>query len=139
MIGGMKDPARVKAAQLRYQAKNKEKILARTRAWHAANPERSKAYMAKYRADGRYKQRMRERNRRSLYGEITRPEPLACENPGCRVLFSNTRKGSCVDHDHATKKFRGWLCQSCNFALGHARDDGQILRGLATYLARVDA
>jgi hypothetical protein len=130
----MKDPAKAKAAKLRYQAKNKEKILARTRAWHAANPERSKAYMAKYRAEGRYKLRMRDYSRKYLYGEISRPEPLACENPECRVLFSATQRGSCVDHNHVTGKFRGWLCQSCNLTLGHARDDGRILKGLIAYL-----
>jgi hypothetical protein len=40
------------------------------------------------------------------------------------------------DHDHATRKFRGWLCHGCNCALGFARDNPATLRGLAAYLER---
>ena len=39
-----------------------------------------------------------------------------------------------LDHDHATGKFRGWLCHSCNVALGCVRDNPAILRKLASYL-----
>ena len=39
-----------------------------------------------------------------------------------------------VDHDHATGEVRGILCFNCNQALGNARDDVQVLRGLARYL-----
>ena len=39
-----------------------------------------------------------------------------------------------IDHCHATKMIRGILCDSCNKALGHARDNPEILRRLAAYL-----
>ena len=39
-----------------------------------------------------------------------------------------------VDHDHETGEVRGILCFNCNQALGNARDDVQVLRGLARYL-----
>ena len=38
------------------------------------------------------------------------------------------------DHDHATGVFRGWLCGSCNKALGMVSDNPKILRRLAKYL-----
>ena len=38
------------------------------------------------------------------------------------------------DHDHITGKFRGWLCNGCNSALGFAYDDPATLRALAEYL-----
>lgn len=40
----------------------------------------------------------------------------------------------CIDHDHETGKVRGLLCDLCNKALGQARDDADILRGLADYI-----
>lgn len=40
----------------------------------------------------------------------------------------------CIDHDHETGKVRGLLCDGCNKALGHARDDISILAGLIKYL-----
>jgi hypothetical protein len=39
-----------------------------------------------------------------------------------------------VDHDHATGEVRGILCFNCNQALGNARDNPMVLRGLARYL-----
>jgi hypothetical protein len=41
-----------------------------------------------------------------------------------------------LDHCHATKAFRGWLCHSCNVTLGAVEDDPNILRKLAEYLDR---
>ncbi len=29
----------------------------------------------------------------------------------------------CCDHDHITNKFRGWLCHSCNRAIGGFNED----------------
>lgn len=39
-----------------------------------------------------------------------------------------------IDHDHATEIVRGLLCPGCNFAIGHAQDDIDVLVGLANYL-----
>jgi Autographiviridae endonuclease VII len=45
-----------------------------------------------------------------------------------------TGKGLCVDHDHVTKKVRGLLCNRCNWALGHMRDNPDYLNNAITYL-----
>jgi hypothetical protein len=39
-----------------------------------------------------------------------------------------------IDHDHATGKARGMICNSCNAALGLIGDDPETLMRLAAYL-----
>jgi hypothetical protein len=39
-----------------------------------------------------------------------------------------------IDHDHSTGQVRGILCDSCNWALGHAKDDRARLYQMAAYL-----
>ena len=51
---------------------------------------------------------------------------------GCVVCGSHERL--CVDHDHATGKVRGCLCDNCNVALGRVQDNAVTLRKLADYL-----
>lgn len=62
-----------------------------------------------------------------------------CANPRCPVVGEHganrrSEQGLCVDHDHETGEVRGLLCNGCNLALGHARDDQDILLGLVEYL-----
>lgn len=54
-------------------------------------------------------------------------EPDKCEACG---------KGGkiCMDHNHKTSTFRGWLCDDCNLVLGRAKDDVNILKSLVQYL-----
>lgn len=39
-----------------------------------------------------------------------------------------------IDHDHATKHFRGLLCTNCNLGLGHFKDDLATLQRAIEYL-----
>jgi hypothetical protein len=69
--------------------------------------------------------RHREQRRRLV---IDRPRPENCE--ACREETVEL----VVDHCHKTGIFRGWLCPSCNTALGFCRDNPKILRRLADYV-----
>jgi hypothetical protein len=40
----------------------------------------------------------------------------------------------CLDHNHKTHKFRGWLCHQCNRALGALGDDVDKLKRAIRYL-----
>jgi hypothetical protein len=44
------------------------------------------------------------------------------------------KRGLYLDHDHSTGRFRGWLCNGCNSAIGHLADDPAIAVAAATYL-----
>lgn len=53
----------------------------------------------------------------------------------CRATAEESPKGMLfVDHCHKTGKVRGLLCSLCNFVLGNARDNVEILRSAANYL-----
>lgn len=41
-----------------------------------------------------------------------------------------------VDHCHSTGKVRGLLCTNCNFALGHFKDDVDLIKKAIEYLKR---
>ena len=40
----------------------------------------------------------------------------------------------CLDHDHDTGEFRGWLCNKCNSGLGWLDDDINYVRRAVNYL-----
>lgn len=62
----------------------------------------------------------------------TRPEPDVCE--GCKKPPG--RKGICLDHDHITGVFRGWLCSKCNLGIGLLGDTIGSLLSAVDYLTR---
>lgn len=67
-------------------------------------------------------------------------ETRQCGNKACGATDDLV-----MDHDHACcpsktktcgKCNRGWLCRSCNLALGYVQDDVEKLEGLAEYIQR---
>jgi hypothetical protein len=40
----------------------------------------------------------------------------------------------CLDHDHRTGEFRGWLCSHCNFGLGHFQDNMLVMAKAIGYV-----
>jgi hypothetical protein len=71
------------------------------------------------------------------YG-LTRDEltALLAQHGVCAICRTDNwgRKGPAVDHDHATGRIRGVLCQNCNQGLGRFTDDPARLRAAADYL-----
>lgn len=51
----------------------------------------------------------------------------------CLVPFEFTQVN--IDHCHSSGKIRGLLCRHCNWLLGHAKDDQNILARAIEYLS----
>lgn len=72
------------------------------------------------------------RLRKQLYKQNDKPI-----NNECEICGSVDRK-LVLDHCHSSKKFRGWLCNYCNVALGQLNDDVNILQKAINYLRKDD-
>lgn len=115
---------------------NRAKKLAYERRYRAANREKFRGYDRKKYAKRKAKdpEALRLRilaQRRKKLPTPTRPEPEWCE---CCGRLPGTVL--CLDHDHVTGKFRGWLCNQCNRALGLFGDSLADLTRAVQYLAR---
>jgi hypothetical protein len=71
--------------------------------------------------------------RRYGIGQAEVDAMIGAQGGTCAVCLG---KPEHVDHDHKTGRVRGVLCFLCNQALGNARDDVTVLRGLIDYLVQ---
>ena len=93
--------------------------------WRKTHSDVSKLITAKwFSKHPNYRLSWYAKNKMQLAG---RPKAKKCE-----VCGSSNR--ICFDHDHKTNKFRGWICNGCNSALGHVKDSLITLYKLAAYL-----
>lgn len=122
-----------------YRLKNPEKVELGRKLSRARYPERAAAYAKAYRKrhPARHKATAK-RNNLKKFG-LT---------PASRGLLFGIQEGRCwicknildnakhthIDHDHKTGQIRGLLCTLCNFMVGHAKDNQEILMAGAEYL-----
>ena len=92
-----------------YAEANREKVLEDKKAWYRRNKERL----------------------HELRGVTGIPE---VRGTSCEICGGTGR--ICLDHDHTTNQFRGWLCQPCNTAIGMMKDDPAILHRAAIYVEK---
>jgi hypothetical protein len=85
------------------------------------------------------KQRARLKERGLTVAEYDRR--VAAQNGVCAICrrpSRNVRRGTVlrlsVDHDHATNRVRGFICNRCNMGIGCFDDEPALLRAAATYL-----
>jgi len=64
------------------------------------------------------------------YNKVLEEQEGVCKICKC----SDPVRRLAVDHDHATGKVRGLLCNNCNRGLGHLKDDPKILTEAIKYL-----
>jgi Recombination endonuclease VII len=120
--------------QRRWNTKNREKRRALTRKWHHENRTKLQQYQNRWRKENA--QLFKAIKLRYLYGlELGAYDQMVAHQDGrCAICQQKDKLG--VDHDHATGKVRELLCNKCNIALAHIRDDVRIARALANYLVK---
>jgi hypothetical protein len=67
---------------------------------------------------------------REAYQQLFEQQNGQC--PVCEISLLDTIVH--IDHDHATGKVRGLLCQDCNFGLGRFHDKIDVLQAAIDYL-----
>ena len=97
----------------------------RSRTWRASNRLKARSYNRGTWAPGE------PERAEAVRAVATRCEVCGTTEPG--------KMGWQCDHDHATGLFRGILCNHCNKAAGHLKDNPAVVDALAAYLRRHSA
>lgn len=76
----------------------------------------------------------------SAYGlSLDDERRIIAEQGGCGICGgSSGRRRFDIDHDHATLKFRGFLCHRCNKGLGLLGDNREAVEKALAYLQRAE-
>lgn len=78
--------------------------------------------------------KQRQYNDKKCYGLTPDESDRLRSVDACQVCGGNDRL--VIDHCHTVGTVRGVLCTPCNLILGHAKDNPDTLRALASYLER---
>lgn len=135
------NPEKNKAQRARYAAKHKDQRLAQGRKRYQKNRERILARQKAYAAQPEVKA-LREEARllraynltADMHRTLLVAQNNACAICGAMFLGGSGSTVAHVDHDHATGRVRGILCENCNRGLGMLRDSPALLRRAAEYL-----
>jgi len=105
-----------------YYLENRKRILAKSKAWYAANRDQRTKTLRRWWLAKKY----------GLTPEAF--EALLLSQGNVCAICSNRRKSMCVDHDHSTGEVRGILCRRCNTMLGMLGDDAAWLARAISYV-----
>lgn len=108
----------------RYTAKNPEKVAEMQRQYALKTKEKRKQ-------NDSVRHNLRLQKKWQSAGS---PRPDGCEICGRNQSERPGRHPLVFDHCHASGKFRGWLCDRCNMALGLVSDNTQTLKSMIVYL-----
>lgn len=118
----------------------------RSNSWARGNTEKRQISVTKFDRKPESREKKRARTRKARYRKYGVTETgisalLADQGGRCRGCNVSLDLNSArIDHCHEAEKIRGvikvrgLLCDRCNWALGHAKDDSAVLRRLAEYL-----
>jgi hypothetical protein len=136
-----------------YRTTHRKERVAYIKVYNAAHRGKISAYQKLYRVTHREKLAPYHKNYRDAHKEEMAAWRLlhkyGLSKPDFDVLLNSqggvcaickkadwNRRGPYVDHDHATGKVRGILCNKCNTALAMIGDDVKILKAIGDYLKK---
>jgi hypothetical protein len=123
------------AASKQWNKENREKVNQYRREWYKRNVEKARASSLEYAKRSRlsdlagWRSKKRTALKAAKERKIGRPCPGACELCGNGFI-----KKPHADHDHATGKYRGWICRNCNVTLGTARENIALLQSMIDWI-----
>lgn len=98
-----------------YWEKNKEKLIIDRSVWAKNNPDKIRNYVLKR----RYGTTIEE------YKKLLENQNHSCAI--CGMHEGEFKKSLHLDHCHKINKIRGLLCANCNTALGHFKEDVDLI------------
>jgi hypothetical protein len=127
-----------------YKDKNSDKVREQNKEYRENNKDVLHNKSNKYREENReyFKKYFKDNGQKYLlkkYG-ITKEEyyNMYAEQGGrckiCGTHQSELNRRFAVDHNHENGQIRSLLCNSCNVAIGHLRDDPKIVEKARKYL-----
>jgi hypothetical protein len=127
---------KVQRQQRKHYLSHRKKRLANSARWKEQNPELVQEYSTRkdrraIRAAARRRYQAKERG----WAECTEYPAPPTDNK-CAICHREALL--CLDHDHETGKFRGYICRDCNMALGKLGDTTEAIRRVLAYLERAD-
>lgn len=104
--------------------------------------ENLKSGKSSYRSECKDCAREKSNLRRLLEQTHPRPKTSDYKCPICDSTEMDLKRNNrwedrsvwCLDHDHTTLKFRGWICNNCNIAIGRLNDNPDIALRAYRYL-----
>lgn len=139
--------AKIRVQRKKYYERNRAKVRAEQKAWHASEAGQKSRVDRKARSKKSHPEYQLSRNLKQNFGitiEIYK-QFLAAQKGGCAIcgqpetaINPNTGKPRrlAVDHHHATGAIRGLLCTCCNLGIGGFRGDADLMINAVKYLER---
>ena len=103
------------------------------KAWREKNSDHVNEYSKAYYHKTKHNRKVYINSVKRLYNVTEEDIKKLLETEQCECC-GDTSGNYVVDHDHETEAVRGFLCNSCNKALGFAKDNPETLRNMANYL-----
>ena len=123
-------------------------LRAYNRAWRQQNPDKMRHINRRYNRSAKSrvrKQRYRAQHPRQKFEHVKARygvDPayaramLEAQQQRCAICKSDITTGHQLDHDHATKKVREFLCKPCNTGIGAFKDAPELLEAAADYVRK---